>query len=212
MDKHCESPTAIYDSTAAAVANVHTAGAIAARHVRTASVKMTTMSAITSSTNADRCETGLPTICDLIKWARDIVCRCTAEARGLLNSMVEAARYKPEPPRARKSRRWSQIPGRRARRGRQALPRIVCGYHHGLLRSGTRIARRVSFIGNGRGHKPLHEAVRASDIEDRPISDLFPKSAARDRCDQRRCGRQSTPSISPVMTNSSASALHDLGL
>ncbi len=65
MDKHCESPTAIYDSTAAAVANVHTAGAIAARHVRTASVKMTTMSAITSSTNADRCETGLPTICDL---------------------------------------------------------------------------------------------------------------------------------------------------
>ncbi len=124
MDKHCESPTAIYDSTAAAVANVHTAGAIAARHVRTASVKMTTMSAITSSTNADRCETGLPTICDLIKWARDIVCRCTAEARGLLNSMVEAARYKPEPPRARKSRRWSQIPGRRARRGREALPRI----------------------------------------------------------------------------------------
>jgi len=83
MDKHCESPTAIYDSTAAAVANVHTAGAIAARHVRTASVKMTTMSAITSSTNADRCETGLPTICDLIKWARDIVCRCTAEGERL---------------------------------------------------------------------------------------------------------------------------------
>src|SRR6266542_3181645 len=50
-------------------------------------------------------------------------------------------------------------------------------YHHGLLRSETRVARRVSFIGNGRGHKPLHEAVRASDIEDRPISDLFPKSA-----------------------------------
>jgi hypothetical protein len=30
-----------------------------------------------------------------------------------------------------------------------------------------------------------------------PISELFPKSASRDRCDQRRCGRQSTPSISP---------------
>src|SRR6266536_988488 len=44
------------------------------------------------------------------KVGSDIVCRCTAEARGLLNSMVEAARYKPEPPRARKSRRWSQIP------------------------------------------------------------------------------------------------------
>ena len=72
MDKHCDGPTGMYDSTAAAVANVHTAGAIVARQIRTANARMTTMSATTLSTNADRCETSLPAVCALIEWAFDL--------------------------------------------------------------------------------------------------------------------------------------------
>jgi len=65
----------MYDSAAAAVANAHIAGAIAARQMRTASARVTTMSATILSTNADRWETGLRATCVLIDWACDMALR-----------------------------------------------------------------------------------------------------------------------------------------
>jgi hypothetical protein len=75
MDAQWEIPTGMYDSAAAAVANAHIAGATAARQMRTARARVTTMSATTLSTNADWQEASLPAVCVLMEWPCDMARR-----------------------------------------------------------------------------------------------------------------------------------------